>query len=81
MEQPPTAHERADLVTGLLDRIEHFNALLAQRRANPNADPLAVEEFTYRRNKYVGQLALLLDQYGLVLQLPTPPRTAQRVAA
>ncbi|TAE32331.1 MAG: hypothetical protein EAZ91_05575 [Cytophagales bacterium] len=44
-------------------------------------EEFTIEQFTEQRDKYVGQLALLLNQYGLVVQLPTPPDNAGRLAA
>lgn len=79
---PTTPHERAEVAAGLLEMIERLNQSIQRHESyTDDRDELAIEQFTERRNKYVGQLALLLNQYGLVVQLPTPPANTRRLAA
>lgn len=67
---PTTPHERAELIEHLLEMIERVNQSIQRHESYPERDTLAIEQFSDRRNKYVGQLALLLNQYGLVVKLP-----------
>lgn len=78
---PATPHERAERIEQLLELIEHWNAGITRHQSYPDPDLFTIEQFTDRRNKYVGQLALLLNQYGLVVQMPTAPDQTGRVAA
>lgn len=78
---PATPAGRADLIAQLLEMIDHWNAGISRHQSYPDPDLGTIEEFTEVRNTYIGQLALLLDQHGLVLQMPTPPQPAQRLAA
>lgn len=78
---PTTLHERAELIEHLLELIERMSGAIERHESYPERDNLAIEQFTDLRNKYVGQLALLLNQYGLVVQLPNTPNQTGRVAA
>ena len=78
---PTTPHERAELIEHLLELIEHWNAGIARHQLYPEPDLFTIEQFTDQRNKYIGQLALLLNQYGLVVQMPNTPDQTGRVAA
>jgi hypothetical protein len=71
MNDELNADDRADLVAGLFDRIDHLNQVIEQRRTDANADPLAIDEFTARREKYVRQLNKLLWSIGLTGELQT----------
>lgn len=78
---PATPQARADLITDLLEMIEHWNTGINRHKSYPEPDWFTIEQFTDQRNKYIGQLALLLNHYGVVVQLPTPPDQTDRVAA
>ncbi|GAB2562408.1 hypothetical protein [Spirosoma areae] len=78
---PTTPHERAELIEHLLEFIERMNGAIQRHESYPERDNLAIEQFTDQRNKYIGQLALLLNQYGLVVQMPNAPNQTGRVAA
>ena len=78
---PTTPHERAELIEHLLELIEHWNAGIARHQSYPDPDLFTIEQFTDQRNKYIGQLALLLNQYGLVVQMPTTADQTGRIAA
>lgn len=77
---PATPHERAELIEHLLELIEHWDTGIARHQSYPDPDLFTIEQFTDQRNKYIGQLALLLNQYGLVVQLPVPPNQTGRAA-
>ncbi|AQG82132.1 hypothetical protein [Spirosoma montaniterrae] len=76
MNDELNADDRADLVAGLFDRIDHLNRVIEQRRASADTDPLAVEEFTARRDKYVRELNKLLWSIGLTGELHMPRMAA-----
>ena len=78
---PTTPEERADMVGGLIERIERLNLAIERHQSYPDPDLGTIDGFTEVRNTYAGQLAILLKPLGLLLQLPTPPQTAQRLAA
>jgi hypothetical protein len=78
---PQTTHERAELMEYLLEMVEHWNAGIKRHESYPERDEFTIEQFTEQRDKYLGQLALLLNQYGLVVQLPASPSTGERLAA
>ena len=73
---PTTPHERAEQIEHLLEMIERMSQSIQRHESYPERDELAIEGFTERRTKYVGQLALLLNQYGLIVQLPPDQRQA-----
>ena len=75
-ELPTPPHERAEVIEYLLGMIERMNQAIQRHESYPERDELTIEGFTDRRNKYVGQLALLINQYGLVVQLPPTQQTA-----
>lgn len=77
---PTTPQERAELIEHLLEMIEHWSAGIKRHESYPERDEFTIEQFTEQRNKYIGQLALLLNQYGLVVQLPNQPATGQLAA-
>lgn len=78
---PTTPRERAELIEHLLELIERMSGAIERHQSYPDPDRLAIEQFTDLRTVYVGQLALLLNQYGLVVQMPTTPDQTGRVAA
>lgn len=78
---PTTVTGQAELIAHLLEMIDHWNAGIARHESYPEPDLSTIEGFTKRRNTYVGQLALLLNQHGVIVQLPTAPDTPHRVAA
>lgn len=71
MNEELNANDRADLVAGLFDRIDHLNSVISQRQTDADADPLAVEEFAARREKYVRDLNKLLWSIGLTGEMHT----------
>lgn len=71
MNQELNTDDRADVMAGLVERITHLNQVIDQRQASADADPLAVEEFTARREKYVRELNKLLWSIGLIGELHT----------
>jgi hypothetical protein len=77
---PTTPEGRADLIAQLLEMIDHWNAGINRHQSYPDPDLGTIAEFMEVRNTYVGHLALLLNQHGLVLQLPTPPQPDRRLA-
>ena len=56
MNQELNADDRADIIAGLVERIANLNQVIVQRQADVDADPLAIEEFTFRRKKYILEL-------------------------
>lgn len=83
---PTTPHERAEVVAGLVEMIERLNATILRHQMRPDPDLFTIEQFTERRNKYVGQLAVVLNLYGVIvlpgaIPLPTLPTTGTQVAA
>jgi hypothetical protein len=76
MEKHITPDERADRIAGLLDRIEHLNDVIAQRRAEPEPDTVSAREFSARRDKYVHELNQLLWTVGLTGELTIPRKAA-----
>jgi hypothetical protein len=75
---PTTQKERAELIEHLLQMIERLSQSIQRHESyTEGRDQLAIDQFTERRGKYVGQLALLLSQYGLTVQLPIPPANAE----
>ena len=81
-DMPTTPQERADMVVFLLEMIEHWNAGISRHQSYPEPDLFTIEQFTDQRNTYIGQLALVMNQYGLAVQLSAAPSDqATRVAA
>jgi hypothetical protein len=80
METVLTNDERADLIAGLLERIEHLNGVIEQRRTTPQPNTLAVEEFTALRDKYLDELNKLFWNAGFVGELRTQPIEPRRAA-
>ena len=72
--------ERAELIVGLLEMIDRWNAVLDKHHADPDPDRVAIREITDRRNSYVEQLALLLHQYRVEVQLPKRGMSEQQQA-
>lgn len=70
---PTTPDEQTDLIIGLIERIEHWNAGIRRHRLLDEPDRLSIQEFTHRRDKYVGQLAVVLNRYGLIVLPGTVP--------
>jgi hypothetical protein len=61
---PTTLKERAELIEHLLEMIEHWNAGIRRHESYPERDECTIEQFPKQRNKYIGQLSILLNQYG-----------------
>ncbi|AQG78621.1 hypothetical protein [Spirosoma montaniterrae] len=77
---PTTPHERAELIEQLLEMIEHWDAGIKRHESYPERDEFTIDQFTDQRNKYIAQLAVLLNQYGLIVQMPTQPTTGRLAA-
>ena len=75
LDEPMNAQERADAVVFLLEMIERMSGAIERHQSDPKPDQLAIEQFTDLRTNYIGQLALLMNQYGVNVQL-TPSRQA-----
>ena len=75
LDEQMNAQERADAVVFLLEMIERMSGAIERHQSYPEPDQLAIEQFTDQRSKYIGQLALLMNQYGVSVQLP-PSRQA-----
>ena len=81
-DMPTTLQEKAELIVFLLEMIERMGGAVERHLSYPEPDRLAIEQFTDQRNTYIGQLALVMNQYGLTVQLSaTPFDQASRVAA
>lgn len=72
-DMPTTPQERVAVIENLLESIERMNTAIQRHESYPEQDNLAIEQFTDLRTIYVGQFGLLLSQYGLVVQVQTPP--------
>ncbi|AQG82131.1 hypothetical protein [Spirosoma montaniterrae] len=73
-DMPTTPHERAELIEHLLEMIERLNQSIQRHEAYQNPDRLAIKQYAELRTKYVGQLDVLLNQFGLVVQMPDNPQ-------
>jgi hypothetical protein len=75
-----SGQERDELLGGLLDAIEHINERLSFRHSLPEPDSFSIGEFNDLRNRYIEQLAMLLQRYGVDVKplpvLPSHPQAA-----
>lgn len=78
---PTTPQERSDVIISLLEMIDHWNAGITRHQSYPEPDQATIVEFTDMRNTYIGQLAVVMNYYGVTIQLPTPPANTGRLAA
>ncbi len=69
------------MVVNLLEMIDHWNAGIERHLSYDKPDQTTIDEFTDRRNSYVEQLALLLQKYGIIVQLPTVGPAGRQQAA
>ncbi len=64
------------MVSHTVEMIQRMNAAIDRHRAYKNPDRLAIDQFTELRERYVAELAELLQPIGVVVQLPTDQRQA-----
>lgn len=81
LEGPLTPEERAGMIINLLEMIDHWNAGIERHLSYDEPDQFTITEFTDRRNSYIAQLALLLQKYGVVVQLPSSGQSGRQQAA
>ncbi|GAB2599315.1 hypothetical protein [Spirosoma areae] len=76
MKESLTSEEQDDRIAGLVDRIRHINETLAYHQSFPKKDLVEIREFSDRRNQYIKELAELLKDVGVIVQLPTDQQQA-----
>ncbi|MVM39900.1 hypothetical protein GO730_23625 [Spirosoma sp. HMF3257] len=76
MKESLSFDEQDDRIVGLLDRIRHLNETIVYHQSFANKDLVAIREFSDRRDQYVKQLAELLEDVGVIVQLPTDRQQA-----
>ena len=71
MKESLSAEEQDDRIVGLVDRIRHINEVIAYHQTFSDEDLFAIREFSERRNLYLIELAELLENVGIIVQLPS----------
>jgi hypothetical protein len=75
---PTTSEELGGVVVALLERIDRLNRAVERHESYPDRNNLAIEEFTHVRNIYIGQLALLLQPFGVEVKPAQPDHDPER---
>ena len=78
MEKPTNAEERVAMVSRCVELIDRTNDALAFHSQFDEPDVLAISQYTELRDRYITELAELLQEVGVTVQLPT---TGSRQAA